>query len=183
LEAQTTRHLAKQLVAMSFVMLATACTGSDSSVGAALASATSEASGPPTGSPGRAVSVTSGRADVTVVGDVRDARVYAQLTTPAVYAPEAGGITLAWRSDRFEVLTISGTVTSGAQPTSSALSVQFMMQQGSKLIAFSSSDGECGVTVETLEETSFRGSFDCAELTSIDGDRTVQAAGSFEASA
>ena len=181
------RHLARLVVAVSFTVLATTCTGTDSPVGEALGSTGSQPSGlgsvPPTGPPGRAVSVTAGRADVTVVGDVHGARVYAQLTTPAIYAPEVGGITLAWRSDRFEVLTISGTVTSGDQPTSSALSVQFMLQQGSKLVAFSSSGGECDITVETLDETSLRGSFDCPELTSIDGNRTVKAAGSFEASA
>jgi hypothetical protein len=167
----------------SFVALA--CTASGSAVGSALWSGGPSSPGtvPPTGRVGRAASVTAGRADATLSGDVDVARTYAHLSAPAIYVPDVGAVTLTWRTDLYESLSLAGTVAIGRRSTSGGLALQFTIQQGAQLIAFASDAGECSVRIDALDEATVRGSFECMRLASVDDERTVDASGSFEASA
>jgi hypothetical protein len=178
------RHARWFVVAVSFVALA-ACTGKGSPVASALSSGEPSGLGsvPPTGPAGRATSVTSGRADAALRGDVDAARTYAHLSAPAIYTPDAGAATLTWRTDLYESLSLTGTVALGERPTSTSLQLQLTVQRDSQLIAFASDAGECSVAIDALDETTFRGSFECVGMTSVGGARTVDASGSFEASA
>jgi hypothetical protein len=180
----TMRHARWSVVAASLVTVV-ACTGAGSPVGSALASGEPSGFGsvPPTGPAGRATPLTSGRADATLHGDLDAVRTYASLSTPTIYTPDAGAVTLTWRTDLYESLSLAGSVAPGERPTSTSLQLQFTVQRGSQLIAFASQTGECRVRIDALDETTFRGSFDCVRLTSVDGGRTVDASGSFEASA
>jgi hypothetical protein len=173
------------VVAASFVTLAAACTDPGSAVGAALSSDRGSQAGsePPTGLAGRATSITAGRADLALFGDIDASRTYAHLTTPAIYVFDVGAATLTWRTDRYESLALAGTVVVGDRPTSSSLQLQFTVQHRSTLIAFASDEGECIVAIDAAKETMLHGSFACARLTSVDDELTVRANGSFEASA
>lgn len=177
------RHARWFAVAVSLVTLA--CTAPGSAVGSALSNG--EASGlgaaPPTGPAGQAASLAVGRANAALRGDVDVARTYDRLTTPAIYAPDVGAVTLTWRTDVYESLSLAGTVSAGGRRTSDALQLQFTVQRGAELIAFASDAGECSVRIDALDEAAIRGSFECARLASVDGERTVDASGSFEASA
>jgi len=175
-------HAVKSVATTSLVVSIVACTP-ESRVGSALSDDASGSAAPPTGPAGRAISLSAGRADADVTGDLRAVRTYGRLTTPVIYVPSVGGVTLTWRSELFEILTLAGTLAVGAQSTSSSLSLQFAVQHGGKLLAFTSDAGECDVLVDTLADDALRGTFECARLRSVDGRRAVDASGSFEASA
>jgi hypothetical protein len=127
-----------------------------------------------------AAPLTTGRARMLLDGDLRGLHVFGQLTVPALYSPP-GGVTVTWRTEAFELFTISGPTVLGPQPTSEATTLQFSIVRGSQLLAFTSQRSECTITVDRENAAAFAGSFDCAGVHGS-GPVVVDASGTFEAS-
>ncbi|HSL12031.1 MAG TPA: hypothetical protein VLA82_12015 [Actinomycetota bacterium] len=148
-------------------------------LGAALDPDPTGASGP---SASRAViALRSGRALLSVVGDARATLVFGVLTEPVTYAGGEGPASLVWRTSRYELFTLTGDLRLGTRPTSATLGIQLAIEIGPEVVAFTSADGSCTVTVSLAEPRALAGDVACSGLTTADGDITVDVAGTFQA--
>jgi hypothetical protein len=76
---------------------------------------------------------------------------------------------------------MSGSSFLGTQPTSGSLHLTFFVYASSGTRTFSSSGGECQVTVGRADATGFTGAFSCAGMFGGTGGNTVAAQGTFAA--
>jgi hypothetical protein len=118
---------------------------------------------------------------LSVDGDVRAELVFGELTEPAIYAGGEGSLSLVWRTSSFELFTLGGDIRLGAQPTSATLLVQLAVDLGDGILAFSSDDGTCSVTVERAARRQLAGSIACTGLTDAERTTTIDVEGTFEA--
>jgi hypothetical protein len=134
----------------------------------------------PTTSPGVTGSVTQGAATLTVTGGLQTTQPGLLLSSPAIYAPPPGGFALNWTSGAAGV-AMSGTSFVGTDPTSVSLHLTLSVHASSGTRTFSSTGGECEVTVSQADANAFLGSFSCARLSDAAGGTTVTAQGTFAA--
>jgi hypothetical protein len=163
--------------------LAVACTGdgakpssSSSSTGSLTPSSTS------TGTP-RVVPLHSGSATVRMSGGL-DEHLKLPLAPPgaSIWGRSTGQISLKYLSRDGDALLINGSIPGRSAKTSTALTLSFVVQR-TGAVAFSSSRGECEVTIRRSETKSVRGSFTCSKLRSLGKPRkVVTAAGAFSGS-
>jgi hypothetical protein len=163
--------------------LAVACTGKR-----AEPSSTSGASGSPspsstsTGAP-HVVPLHSGSATVRMSGGL-DEHLKLPLAPPgaSIWGRSTGQISLKYLTRDGDALLINGSIPGPSARTSTALTLSFVIQRGGA-VAFSSSRGECQVTIRRSETKSVRGSFTCSKLRSLGKPRkVVTAAGAFSGS-
>jgi len=133
------------------------------------------------GSPAPPPPPTTGRALLTIDGDRDGSLVFGALTDPARYAGGEGPASLVWRTSSYELLTLSGDLRLGAQPTSETLGVQLAIEVGRDVVAFTSDDGSCSVTVARAEPRAVSGDIACTGLTTADGEITIDVSGTFQA--
>ncbi len=141
------------------------------------------ASGPtgPAGPGGATGSLTRGAIDLLLSGDVRlETRLERLLT--GVVAPSPAGFAVVWTGAGADATTVGlgGGSFLGTEPTSPTLVLSITAQTGQGLFTWTSSAGECEVTLGAVERARFEGSFDCRSLTASTGE-VVDASGSFEA--
>jgi hypothetical protein len=123
----------------------------------------------------------TGRALLAVDGDARRSLVFGVLTEPVVYAGGEGPVSLVWRTSTYELFTLSGDLRLGRQPTSASLGVQLAIEVRRDVVALTSDDGSCTVTVARAEPRTLVGDIACTGLTTTDGDITIDVAGTFQA--
>ena len=139
------------------------------------------AGGTATTSPGPPPAPRTGRALLSISGDVRASLVFGVLTEPASYAGGEGPLSLVWRTSTYDLFTLGGDVRLGEQPTSQTLRIQLAAELGDGFVAFGSDDGSCTVTLLRAERRHVEGEIRCIGLTDAEGRLTVDVSGTFEA--
>jgi hypothetical protein len=130
----------------------------------------------PTDLPTGAGTFASGRAEVSLSGDVDDTLQLAMSEQiPATYV--FGVMTSNWGEPGSNLLSINGTASEGRNRTGATLALTISLSGGR---SFVSSGNECVVDLDSAGEAGIEGSFDCTELSSPTG--AIDATGTFEAS-
>jgi hypothetical protein len=106
---------------------------------------------------------------------------FASIALPAVWAPPPAPMDITWQGPSTQELRLSGTsfVSRAETSTDRALSFTVSGQDGS--VVFSSTAGECSVTITPAMPDNMGGVFTCTLLTDAEGVTTVDARGIFSA--
>ena len=134
------------------------------------------------GSPGPASPLVVGAANVTLSGDVTMSIGLPSIETPAVWAPPPAPMDITWSGGAVQQLHLSGTSFVSLAPTSADKALSFTVQGPDGPIEFSSTAGECSVTITPALADDMAGVFSCTLLTDVEGAVTVDARGTFTAS-
>lgn len=146
------------------------------------ASPTPTVSPTPSGSPGPESPLTVGVATVALSGDVTMSIGLSSIETPAVWAPPPAPMDITWSGGAVQQLHLSGTSFVSLAPTSADQALSFTVQSPDGPIEFSSTAGECSVTITPALADNMGGVFSCTLLTDVGGTVTVDARGTFTAS-
>jgi hypothetical protein len=136
---------------------------------------------PPTGSPGVTGTVDQGTAAVSTTGGITASVTYPSLSSPAIWTLPPGGFALVWRGQAKQILGLSGTSFAAQQPTSPERVLSFTVRGPDGLVTFTSSEGECQVTISPALPDQMAGTFLCTQVPSEESDVIVNAQGSFSA--
>jgi hypothetical protein len=134
----------------------------------------------PSASPGAGTgNISSGQIAFTVSGDIQAQTTLTELIS-AVYSPPPGGMALVWTAGGSdpETVGLGGTSFVGTRPTSPTL-ILTLVAIGNTSASFTSTGGECTVTVDTAGPTNIAGSFACKGLQTSSG--VVDVSGTFRA--
>lgn len=125
--------------------------------------------------------LSAGRVNLRITGDVE---VDATLTNllSGVVSPPPGGFAVVWTAGGMDATTVGlgGGTTIGTQPTSPTLVLSLVAQSAGGLHSWTSTEGECEVTIETATAARFTGSFTCRDLVAADG-AVVDVSATFQA--
>jgi hypothetical protein len=146
------------------------------------ASPTPTVSPTPTGSPGPESALEVGVASVTLSGDLTLSIALSSIETPAVWAPPPAPMDITWSGGTVQQLHLSGTSFVSLAPTSADKALSFTVQSPDGPIEFSSTAGECSITITPALADNMGGVFGCTLLTDVGGTVTVDARGTFSAS-
>ena len=145
-------------------------------------SATPSVSPTPSGSPGPESPLEVGVASVSMSGDVTMSFALSSIETPAVWAPPPAPMDITWSGGTVQQLHLFGTSFVSLAPTSADKALSFTVQTADGPIEFSSTAGECSVTITPALADNMGGVFSCTLLTDVGGTVTVDARGTFSAS-
>lgn len=131
--------------------------------------------------PGSTGNLASGQAAVSVSGDVNANKAMPNLFA-GVYAPPPGGMALVWTAGGTDSTTLGlgGLSFTGTQPTAPTLSLTLTIQTSAKIASFTSTAGECSITIGAAGVDQVSGVFTCSDLLGSSGE-VVDASGSFAA--
>jgi hypothetical protein len=135
----------------------------------------------PTSSPGPASALNAGVATLTVSGDLTMNVPFASIAVPAVWAPPPAPIDITWQGPTTQVLHLSGTSFVSRAETSPDHALSFTVPGPDGPAVFSSTAGECSVTITPALPDNMGGVFTCTLLTDVEGVTTVDARGVFSA--
>ena len=137
----------------------------------------------PSGSPGAATgALHSGQLSLHVSGDIQSDSTLSELVS-TIYSPPPGAMAVVWTAGGTDPTSvgIGGLTFVGTRPTSSTLTLTFAAV-GSATETFTSSNGECSITIDAAEDSQIAGSFTCTGVSSGTGGTVVDASGTFQAS-
>ncbi len=149
------------------------------STGDGSVSATPSAS--PSGSPGPESPLAVGSATLTLTGDLALNVSLPAIQTPAVWAPPPAPMDITWAGGP-SVVHLSGTSFVSLAETSALTVLSFSVQGPNGPVEFTSSAGECSITITPALPDNMGGVFTCTLLTDAAGAVTVDARGAFSAS-
>jgi hypothetical protein len=135
----------------------------------------------PTESPGPASSLDTGIANLTLSGDLTLSVPSARLATPAVWAPPPAPMDITWQDSSGQELHLSGTSFVSREETSADHALSFTVAGPDGPVEFSSTTGECTITITPALPDNMGGLFTCTLLTDVEGVTTVDARGIFAA--
>lgn len=144
---------------------------------------TASVSPTPTGSPGPESPLETGVATLTLPGDLTMTVPFASISTPAVWAPPPAPMDITWNGPSAEELRLFGTSFVSRAATSPDRALSFTVTGPDAPVVFSSTAGECTVTITPALPNSMGGIFTCTLLTDVEGGTTVDARGVFSATA
>ncbi len=133
----------------------------------------------PTGSPGPGSGLNAGQASVSVSGDLTLEVRFSRVATPAVWAPPPAPMNITWQGTSGQQLRLSGTSFVSRAETSADRALSFTVVGPNGLVEFSSTTGECSVTITPALPDNMGGVFTCTLLTDVEGVTTVDARGTF----
>jgi len=136
----------------------------------------------PTGSPGPASALRVGVATLTVSGDLTLDVSLSSIETPAVWAPPPAPMNITWLDGADEQLHLSGMSFVSLTETGPEHTLSFTLAGPEGPVEFSSTAGECSVTITPALPDNMGGIFTCTLLTDVEGVTTVDARGIFSAS-
>jgi hypothetical protein len=133
---------------------------------------------PPSGPPLGTVTMRSGAATFTIEGDFTGTFELDRVSTPAIYRALPADVAISW-GDGW--LIVRGPLTVGQQTTGDSLELSLGVAGDGRApeATVSSVADECTIVVESADEDSLAGSFECLRL----GGRSLDATGTFSASA
>lgn len=135
----------------------------------------------PTGSPGPESTLDAGVATITLSGDLTlDVRL-ATFATPAVWAAPPAPMDITWRGTGGQELHLSGTSFVSRSETNADRAMSFTVAGPDGPVEFSSTAGECSITITPALPDNMGGVFTCTLLTDVEGVTTVDARGVFSA--
>ncbi len=133
----------------------------------------------PSGPPGATANVTTGKASLQVSGTMSGTLDFPRLSE-GIYAAPPGGMALNWSDSNSDLFGIAGPSFTGSRPTASGLTLTITLKEPHGFEMFTSSAGECTITIDTAEANRISGSFYCTGLKNKKD--TIRATGTFEAS-
>jgi hypothetical protein len=133
----------------------------------------------PTGSPGPESGLDTGLASVSVSGDLTIDVRFTRIATPAVWAPPPAPMDIIWQGTSEQQLRLSGTSFVSRAETSADRVLSFTIAGPDGTVEFSSTAGECSVTITPALPDNMGGLFICTLLTDVEGVTTVDARGTF----
>jgi hypothetical protein len=181
-------RLIGKLAAAVLVVLAVSCSSESTIVAPISPTSSPGATTTPTPPTGGSVSpgvLRFGRASFRLSGGATASESLGVLApSPAYTPPPEADVNLTWADPAAGPgsLSISGPVTTGAQPTSEDLTLSVSAPSASGTVTAASTADECSIVVSIANPTAFVGTFTCAELSAGD-DVTVGATGAFSATA
>jgi hypothetical protein len=131
-------------------------------------------------SPGPESPLEVGGATLTISGDLAMNVTFPAILTPAVWAPPPAPMDITWTSGQ-NVLQLSGTSFVSLAATSADKVLSFTVAGTEGPVEFSSTAGECSVTITPALPDEMGGVFTCTLLTDVQGALTVDARGAFSA--
>lgn len=141
-----------------------------------------EPSATPSVSPGPASPLTTGTASISMAGDVRIVdRAFPTLVTPAVWAPPPAPMDITWSTGNGQTLRLFGTSFVSRVDTSPAQGLSFTIQSPDGLLEFTSTAGECSITITPALPDNMAGVFTCTAFVDTNGSTTVDVRGTFSA--
>lgn len=174
-----------RLLGALLVVLAAACTTTGVGHGPSVSppppddSPSPTVSPSPTGSLGPASGLDTGLATVRVSGDLTlDVRLTV-VATPAVWAPPPAPMDITWQGTSGQQLRLSGTSFLSRAETSADRALSLTVVGPTGPVVFSSTAGECSVTITPALPDNMGGIFTCTLLTDVEGVTTVDARGTF----
>ena len=135
----------------------------------------------PTGSPGPASILNAGTATVTLSGELTMTVPFASIVVPAVWAPPPAPMDITWQGSATQELRLSGTSFVSRAASGPDHLLAFTVTGPDGPVAFSSTAGECTVTITPALPDNMGGLFTCTLLTDVEGTTTVDARGVFSA--
>ncbi len=125
--------------------------------------------------------LSTGRVDLQISGDVRLDATLTNLLS-GVVSPPPGGFAVVWTAGGMDATTvgIGGGATVGTHPTSPSLVLSLVAPSAGGLHSWTSTEGECEVTIATAAAARLTGSFTCRDLASTDG-AVVDVSATFQA--
>jgi hypothetical protein len=136
----------------------------------------------PTGSPGPASALVAGSATLSLSGELSMDVPFASIALPAVWAPPPAPMDVTWQGPTTQVLRLSGTSFVSRAETGPDHALSFTVPGPDGPAVFSSTAGECSVTITPALPDNMGGVFTCTLLTDAEGVTTVDARGVFSAS-
>jgi hypothetical protein len=119
---------------------------------------------------------------VTLSGDLALDVSFASIETPAVWAPPPAPMDITWRGGDGVRLHLSGMSFVSLAETGEDRVLSFTVAGPDGPVEFSSTGGECTVTITPALPDNMGGVFTCTLLTDVEGLTTVDARGIFSAS-
>ncbi len=135
----------------------------------------------PTGSPGPESPLETGTASLVLTGDLTMDVPFASIAVPAVWAPPPAPMDITWNATTAQTLRLSGTSFVSRAATSADRVLSFTVNGPDGPAEFSSTAGECAVTITPALPDNMGGLFTCGLLTDAEGAITVEARGVFSA--
>jgi hypothetical protein len=137
----------------------------------------------PTGSPGSEALLANGVATLSLTGDLLVNVLLPTLGDGAQWSPPPAAMALTWTGPRGQQLGLTGTSFLSRQGTSPDRSLSFTVAGTDGPVEFSSTAGECTITITPALPDNMGGIFTCTTLTDVEGATTVDARGAFSATA
>jgi hypothetical protein len=118
---------------------------------------------------------------ITRSGRVRIAPMRTHTPRPAVWAPPPAPMDITWQGPSTQDLRLSGISFVSRAETSADRALSFTVNGPDGPVVFSSTAGECSVTITPALPDNMGGVFTCTLLTDVEGVTTVDARGVFSA--
>jgi len=135
----------------------------------------------PSGSPGPESPLRDGVATLTLSGELTLNVTFSSIATPAVWAPPPAPMDITWVGNGAQQLRLSGFSFVSLGETSAEKVLSFTVSGPDGPVAFSSTAGECNVTITPALPDNMGGVFICTALADVEGATTVDARGTFSA--
>lgn len=135
----------------------------------------------PTSPSGPASALNTGAATLTVSGGLTMDVPFASIALPAVWAPPPAPMDVTWQGPTTQVLRLSGTSFVSRAETGPDHALSFTVPGPDGPAVFTSTAGECSVTITPALPDNMGGVFTCTLLTDAEGVTTVDARGVFSA--
>jgi hypothetical protein len=135
----------------------------------------------PSGSPGPESPLRDGVATLSLTGELTLNVTFSSIATPAVWAPPPAPMDITWVGTGAEQLRLSGQSFVSLAETSADNVLSFTVTGPDGPVAFSSTGGECSMTITPALPDNVGGVFICTSLADVEGATTVDARGTFSA--
>jgi hypothetical protein len=122
-----------------------------------------------------------GGATVSISGDLTLQVSFPTLVQPDVWGVPPAPMDLTWDEPTGQSLSLSGTSFVSRAATGADRVLTFVVTGPEGPLQFTSSSGECSVTISPALPDNMGGAFTCTAVTDVDGGTTVDARGSFSA--
>ena len=142
---------------------------------------TSTAAPSVSGSPGPESPLGDGVATLTLSGGLTLTATFSSIATPAVWAPPPAPMDITWVGTGAQQVRLSGLSFVSLSETSEEKVLSFTVTGPEGPVAFSSTGGECNLTITPALPDNMGGVFTCTSLADVEGATTVDARGTFSA--
>ncbi|HZB02340.1 MAG TPA: hypothetical protein VE800_09560 [Actinomycetota bacterium] len=124
----------------------------------------------------------TGGATVSTTGELIVQASLSTLVEPEVWGAPPAPMNLTWDDPTGQSLSLSGTSFASRATTAPDRTLAFVVAGPDGPAQFTSTNGECSVTITPALPESMGGVFTCTAITDVDGTLTVNASGTFSAS-
>jgi hypothetical protein len=132
-------------------------------------------------SPGPESPLRDGVASLILSGELTLTGTFSSIATPAVWAPPPAPMDVTWVGTGAQQLRLSGLSFVSLTETSEDTVLSFTVTGPDGPVAFSSTGGECSITITPALPDNMGGVFICTSLADVEGVTTVDARGTFSA--